>query len=26
LNWQPQYPGIKDIVSHAWQWHQTRHK
>ncbi|MTJ54121.1 UDP-glucose 4-epimerase GalE [Anabaena sp. UHCC 0253] len=26
LNWRPQYPGIKDIVSHAWQWHQTRHK
>ncbi|MDP5015782.1 UDP-glucose 4-epimerase GalE [Anabaena sp. UHCC 0187] len=26
LNWQPQYPGIKDIVSHAWQWHQSRHK
>ncbi len=26
LNWQPQYPGIKDIVSHAWQWHQTRHQ
>ena len=26
LNWQPQYPGIKDIVSHAWQWHKTRHK
>jgi UDP-glucose 4-epimerase len=26
LNWQPQYPDIKDIVSHAWQWHQKRHK
>ncbi|MFM7405356.1 MAG: UDP-glucose 4-epimerase GalE [Cuspidothrix sp.] len=26
LNWQPKYPGIKDIVSHAWQWHQKRHK
>lgn len=25
LNWQPQYPGIKDIVTHAWQWHQQRH-
>ena len=25
LNWQPQYPGIKDIVTHAWQWHQKRH-
>jgi UDP-glucose 4-epimerase len=26
LNWQPQYPSIKDIVSHAWQWHQKRHQ
>jgi UDP-glucose 4-epimerase len=26
LNWQPQYSGIKEIVSHAWQWHQKRHK
>jgi UDP-glucose 4-epimerase len=26
LNWQPKYSGIKDIVSHAWQWHQKRHK
>jgi UDP-glucose 4-epimerase len=26
LNWQPRYPHIKDIVSHAWQWHQKRHK
>ncbi|MFM7364617.1 MAG: UDP-glucose 4-epimerase GalE [Cuspidothrix sp.] len=26
LNWQPKYPGIKDIVAHAWQWHQKRHK
>ncbi|BAY13184.1 UDP-glucose 4-epimerase GalE [Calothrix sp. NIES-2098] len=26
LGWQPQYPGIKDIVLHAWQWHQQRHK
>jgi UDP-glucose 4-epimerase len=25
LNWQPQYPSIKDIVTHAWQWHQQRH-
>ncbi|GAX34419.1 UDP-glucose 4-epimerase GalE [Nodularia sp. NIES-3585] len=25
LNWQPQYPDIKDIVTHAWQWHQKRH-
>ncbi|MDZ8051733.1 MAG: UDP-glucose 4-epimerase GalE [Aulosira sp. ZfuVER01] len=26
LGWQPQYPAIKDIVLHAWQWHQQRHK
>ncbi|MBW4563610.1 MAG: UDP-glucose 4-epimerase GalE [Mojavia pulchra JT2-VF2] len=26
LGWQPQYPSIKDIVFHAWQWHQQRHK
>ncbi|AFZ57737.1 UDP-glucose 4-epimerase GalE [Anabaena cylindrica FACHB-243] len=26
LGWQPQYPDIKDIVTHAWNWHQKRHK
>ena len=26
LGWQPQYSSIKDIVAHAWQWHQKRHK
>ncbi|AUT02071.1 UDP-glucose 4-epimerase GalE [Nostoc sp. CENA543] len=26
LGWQPQYPDIKDIVTHAWQWHLRRHK
>ncbi|MBD2629301.1 UDP-glucose 4-epimerase GalE [Trichormus variabilis] len=26
LGWKPQYPNIKDIVAHAWQWHQKRHK
>ncbi|PHV62149.1 UDP-glucose 4-epimerase GalE [Cyanobacterium aponinum AL20118] len=26
LNWQPQYPDIETIISHAWQWHQSRHK
>ncbi|BAY25439.1 UDP-galactose 4-epimerase [Calothrix sp. NIES-2100] len=26
LGWQPQYPGIKEIVQHAWDWHQQRHK
>ncbi|MBD2194022.1 MULTISPECIES: UDP-glucose 4-epimerase GalE [Calothrix] len=26
LGWQPKYPGIKEIVQHAWDWHQKRHK
>ncbi|MGJ5630895.1 UDP-glucose 4-epimerase GalE [Nostoc sp. CALU 1950] len=26
LGWKPQYPSIQDIVTHAWQWHQKRHK
>ena len=25
LGWHPQYPNLKDIVTHAWQWHQQRH-
>ena len=25
LGWNPQYPDIKDILAHAWQWHQKRH-
>lgn len=25
LGWQPQYGDIKDIINHAWNWHQTRH-
>lgn len=25
LGWCPQYPDLKDILTHAWQWHQTRH-
>jgi UDP-glucose 4-epimerase len=25
LGWQPQYPDLKDILSHAWGWHQKRH-
>lgn len=25
LNWQPHYPDLTDILTHAWQWHQTRH-
>lgn len=26
LGWQPQYPELKTIVHHAWNWHQKRHK
>ncbi|MHC5909722.1 MAG: UDP-glucose 4-epimerase GalE [Nostoc sp.] len=26
LGWKPKYPSIQDIVAHAWQWHQKRHK
>jgi UDP-glucose 4-epimerase len=25
LGWQPQYPGINEIIRHAWNWHQKRH-
>ncbi len=25
LGWQPQYPDLKDMLRHAWQWHQQRH-
>lgn len=25
IGWKPQYPDLKDIVAHAWQWHQRRH-
>lgn len=26
LGWQPQYPDLKDILIHAWSWHQRRHR
>ena len=26
LGWQPQYPNLHDILSHAWKWHQQRHR
>jgi UDP-glucose 4-epimerase len=26
LGWQPEYPGLAEIIAHAWQWHQVRHK
>lgn len=25
LGWNPQYSDLRDIVAHAWQWHQKRH-
>lgn len=25
LGWQPQYPNLKEIMIHAWEWHQKRH-
>ncbi|MFB8791320.1 MAG: UDP-glucose 4-epimerase GalE [Potamolinea sp.] len=25
LGWHPQYPELKDILTHAWNWHQKRH-
>jgi len=26
LGWSPQYADLSDILSHAWQWHQQRHR
>jgi UDP-glucose 4-epimerase len=25
LGWQPQFNDIREIIAHAWQWHQHRH-
>ena len=25
LGWNPNYTDLKQIISHAWQWHQKRH-
>jgi len=25
LGWTPQYPEVKDMIRHAWTWHQVRH-
>ena len=26
LGWKPQYSNLEDIILHAWQWHQKRHR
>jgi UDP-glucose 4-epimerase len=26
LGWHPQYPNVNEILTHAWQWHQKRHR
>lgn len=26
LGWSPQYADLSDILSHAWKWHQQRHR
>ncbi len=25
LGWEPKYPALKEILTHAWKWHQQRH-
>jgi UDP-glucose 4-epimerase len=25
LGWEPKYPDLKNILTHAWRWHQKRH-
>lgn len=25
LGWEPKYPALKEILTHAWKWHQKRH-
>lgn len=25
LGWQPKYPDLKNMIDHAWNWHQKRH-
>ncbi|MBG1270704.1 GDP-mannose 4,6-dehydratase [Nostoc sp. WHI] len=26
LGWHPKYPNLNEIIAHAWQWHQQRHR
>lgn len=25
LGWKPQFPDLENILTHAWQWHKSRH-
>ncbi|MGL6138254.1 MAG: GDP-mannose 4,6-dehydratase, partial [Planktothrix sp.] len=25
LGWNPEYPDLQNIMTHAWNWHQKRH-
>lgn len=25
LGWNPEYPDLQNIITHAWNWHQKRH-
>lgn len=25
LGWQPKYPDLESIITHAWRWHCQRH-
>jgi len=25
LGWEPKYPALKEILTHAWNWHRQRH-
>ncbi len=26
IGWNPKYPEVTEIITHAWQWHQKRHQ
>ncbi|AFZ14365.1 UDP-galactose 4-epimerase [Crinalium epipsammum PCC 9333] len=26
IGWNPKYPDVNEIITHAWQWHQKRHQ
>ncbi|MEC4983637.1 MAG: hypothetical protein SAJ37_03685 [Oscillatoria sp. PMC 1068.18] len=25
LGWEPKYPHLQEMITHAWNWHQKRH-